>query len=195
MNTINAVIFSYLLGSISFAIVVSKLFNLPDPRTVGSKNPGATNVLRSGNKWASALTLAGDTGKSVLAVMLVMLSNGTPMAIALSAFAVLVGHMYPIFFRFQGGKGVATALGVLMVLNIWLGLGVLITWLWVFYKTRVSSLSALSACMMAPIYAIIIFGFTHLYTGSIVLISAIIIFKHKDNIIKLRNGTEKASKF
>src|SRR5512140_1182017 len=133
MLTIVFVIVAYLLGSVSFAVLLSKLFCLPDPRTYGSHNPGATNVLRSGRKAAAALTLLGDAAKGWVAVVLAMLfaphdAQGV-LLIALVSLAVFLGHLFPVFLRFKGGKGVATALGVLLALNVWLGLAALGTWL------------------------------------------------------------------
>ena len=146
------VIAAYLLGSISFAVLTSKLFALPDPRTYGSGNPGATNVLRSGKKAAAALTLLGDAAKGWLAVFLAMRfaahdAQGV-MLVAMVALAVFVGHLFPIFLRFKGGKGVATALGVLLALDVWLGLAALATWLLVAAVLRLSSLAALVAAVL-----------------------------------------------
>src|SRR6476469_2923962 len=162
MYTALFVIAAYLIGSISFAVVASRLFGLADPRTYGSKNPGATNVLRSGSKKAAIATLAGDCVKGWLAVWLTIrladrfdLGDGT---IALVAIAVFLGHLWPVFFRFVGGKGVATALGVLLGLNVWLGLATLVTWLVVAYAFRYSSLAALVAAVFAPFYYGLLFG-------------------------------------
>src|SRR5450830_1692547 len=147
MNTVLFTIAAYLIGSISFAVVVSKAFGLSDPRTYGSKNPGATNVLRSGNKKAAVLTLIGDGFKGWLAVWLAMKFGPQygidDTGIALVTIAVFLGHLWPVFFRFVGGKGVATALGILLALNVWLGLATLVTWLVIAYAFRYSSLAAL----------------------------------------------------
>ena len=157
MLTIVFVIAAYLLGSISFAVVTSKLFGLADPRTYGSGNPGATNVLRSGKKAAAALTLFGDAAKGWLAVFLAIhFSPGDvsyTMLAAAVALSVFIGHLFPVFLRFKGGKGVATALGVLLALSGWMGLAVLATWLFMALTFRYSSLSALTAAVAAPIYA------------------------------------------
>src|SRR5450830_1369212 len=156
MNTVLFTIAAYLIGSISFAVVVSKAFGLSDPRTYGSKNPGATNVLRSGNKKAAVLTLIGDGFKGWLAVWLAMKFGPQygidDTGIALVTIAVFLGHLWPVFFRFVGGKGVATALGILLALNVWLGLATLVTWLVIAYAFRYSSLAALIASVFAPFY-------------------------------------------
>lgn len=193
MSTIVFVVCAYLIGSLSFAIIVSKLFGLADPRSFGSKNPGATNVLRTGRKLAAALTLLGDAAKGWLAVYLAIRlgpaygvgENG----IALVALAVFVGHVYPLFFRFQGGKGVATALGILLALNHWLGLAVLATWLLATWMWRTSSLSALIAAGFAPLYGVALFGFTG-YSLAIALLSLLLVWRHQGNIRNLLSGRE-----
>ena len=156
MNTVIFTIVAYLIGSISFAVVMSRAFGLSDPRTYGSKNPGATNVLRSGNKKAAIATLIGDGAKGWLAVWLAQRfaeQYGVgDLGIALVAIAVFLGHLYPVFFRFVGGKGVATALGVLLGLNVWIGVATLVTWLVIAYAFRYSSLAALIAAIFAPFY-------------------------------------------
>ena len=163
MYTVLFVIAAYLLGSISFALVSSRLFGLADPRTYGSKNPGATNVLRSGNKLAALLTLVGDAAKGWLAVWLAFLYGGQfqvgQTGIACVCIAVFLGHLFPVFARFRGGKGVATALGVLLGISPLLGLAVLATWLCVALLTRYSSLSALVSAVLAPIYYGLLYGF------------------------------------
>jgi acyl phosphate:glycerol-3-phosphate acyltransferase len=189
MNEWGFIVVAYLLGSISFGIVVSKLFGLPDPRTVGSGNPGATNVMRSGKKSAAVLTLLGDAGKGWLAVWLAQyygLSQGSECAVALAVFA---GHLYPVFYGFKGGKGVATAAGILLAISPWLGLSVLATWALAFFMWRVSSLSALIASGFAPVYAAAFFGF-NLVTGTVLVLSALLVWRHRTNIRKLLDGTE-----
>jgi len=184
---------AYLIGSISFAVVTSKVFGLADPRTYGSKNPGATNVLRSGNKAAAALTLVGDGFKGWLAVFLAKFYGeqygvgeaGT----ALVAIAVFAGHLWPVFFRFKGGKGVATALGVLLALDVWLGFGTLVTWLAVAYAFRYSSLAALVASLFAPFYYGLLFG-TDPGFAAVVLMSLLLIWRHRQNIGNLLAGKE-----
>ncbi len=188
MNEFGFVLAAYLLGSISFGIVVSKLFGLPDPRTVGSGNPGATNVMRSGKKAAALLTLLGDAGKGWLAVWLAQhfgLATGWVCAVAL---AVFLGHLYPVFYGFKGGKGVATAAGVLLAISPWLGLSVMATWMLAFAMWRVSSLAALIAAGFAPIYAAIS-GFS-IVTVTVFVLSALLVWRHKSNIRKLLDGTE-----
>lgn len=186
-------IVAYLIGSVSFAIVVSKLFRLSDPRSYGSKNPGATNVLRSGNKLAALLTLLGDGFKGWLAVWLVLrfgVSHGADdAAIALAAIAVFLGHLWPVFFRFVGGKGVATALGVLLGLNVWLGLATLVTWLVIAYAFRYSSAAALVAAVFAPLYYGFLFG-TNIILLAVFAMSALLIYRHRQNIVNLMTGKE-----
>lgn len=193
MNTVLFAVAAYLIGSISFAVVVSKLFNLADPRTYGSKNPGATNVLRSGNKAAAALTLLGDGFKGWLAVWLAIRFGEQygvgDTGIALVSIAVFLGHLWPVFFRFVGGKGVATALGVLLGLNGWLGLATLVTWLVIAYAFRYSSLAALVAAIFAPFYYGLLFGIDAklLAVGAM---SALLIYRHRLNIANLMAGKE-----
>lgn len=193
MNTVLFTVAAYLIGSISFAVVVSKLFNLADPRTYGSKNPGATNVLRSGNKAAAALTLLGDGFKGWLAVWLAIRFGEQygvgDTGIALVSIAVFLGHLWPVFFRFVGGKGVATALGVLLGLNGWLGLATLVTWLVIAYAFRYSSLAALVAAIFAPFYYGLLFGIDAklLAVGAM---SALLIYRHRQNIANLMAGKE-----
>jgi len=184
------VVASYLIGSVSFAVIVSKLFGLSDPRTYGSKNPGATNVLRSGNKAAAILTLIGDAFKGWLAVWLAVLSNLPPTVIAMVAIAVFVGHLWPVFFKFAGGKGVATAAGVLLGLNWWIGAGTLITWLVVAFCFRYSSLAALVASLFAPFYAALILGTSNPLVGAVCVMSGLLIYRHLKNIQNLIAGKE-----
>ena len=186
---------AYLLGSISFAVVVSRAMGLPDPYTHGSKNPGATNVLRTGNKLAAALTLIGDGAKGWLAVTLARLVLGDPsqksvnILLGLVAIAVFIGHLYPIFHRFKGGKGVATAAGILFAINWALGLATLGTWLIVAVFMRYSSLAALCAAVFAPIYFTFLFGVQPMGLA-IAVMSALLIYRHRSNIRNLLNGTE-----
>jgi acyl phosphate:glycerol-3-phosphate acyltransferase len=195
MATIVFVLLSYLIGSISFAVVTSKLFGLPDPRTFGSKNPGATNVLRTGKKAAAALTLLGDAAKGWLAVWLAL--RFAPdfglddVSIAACALAVFLGHIYPVFFGFVGGKGVATALGILVALNGWLGLALLATWLAATLIWRISSLSALIAAVCAPLYAWFLLP-SKVLVGGALLLCALLIWRHQSNIRNLLSGRESA---
>jgi acyl phosphate:glycerol-3-phosphate acyltransferase len=183
------VIGAYLVGSISFGIIMSQLFGLPDPRTVGSGNPGATNVLRSGKKAAAALTLIGDTGKGWLAVWLAFRYGMEPWLICLIALAVFIGHLYPIYYGFKGGKGVATALGILLAFSPWVGLFALATWIITFAIWRYSSLAALVAAGLAPIYVIIFLDYKGFMVTS-VLLSLLLFWRHRGNIRKLAQGNE-----
>lgn len=189
MLTIIFVVAAYLLGSISFAVITSKLFALPDPRTYGSGNPGATNVLRSGKKAAAALTLLGDAAKGWLAVFLAIQFALPAMQTALIALAVFLGHLFPVFLKFRGGKGVATALGVLLALNIWLGLAALATWLVTALAFRLSSLAALVAATGVPAYAML-FGLPREWVLASVVMSTLLIWRHKSNILNLLAGKE-----
>ena len=188
-----AVVLAYLLGSVPFAMVSSRLFGLADPRSYGSKNPGATNVLRSGNKKAAIVTLLGDLTKGWLAVFLVQtygsrfgLGSG---AVTLVALAVFFGHLFPIFLNFRGGKGVATAAGVLLALDPLLGLATLGVWLFVAYTLRYSSLSALVAAATAPLIAFFLWGRDPLL-AAVALIAMALIAKHWGNLQRLMAGTE-----
>lgn len=193
MTAVIVILAAYLLGSVSFAIVVSKLFKLEDPRTYGSQNPGATNVLRTGNKAAAALTLLGDCVKGWIAVAAaVYLSQSLQLGdevIAGVAFAVFAGHLWPIFFRFQGGKGVATALGVLLGLNPILGLATLTTWLIIARAFRYSSLAALAAAVFAPFYYALLFG-VRAQLIAVTIMSILLIYRHRSNIANLLSGKE-----
>ncbi len=193
MATIVFIVIAYLIGSVSFAVLMSRLFHLPDPRTYGSKNPGATNVLRTGRKTVAALTLLGDATKGWLAVYLAQhfasrygLGSVTIAAVAL---AVILGHSYSVFLRFRGGKGVATTCGVLLALNIWLALTTLATWLVIAIVSRISSLAALVAAVMAPIYAFYIFGWDT-RSFAVLALSLLLIWRHQSNIRNLIAGTE-----
>jgi len=184
---------AYLLGSVSFAVVVSRLMGLPDPRTFGSKNPGATNMLRGGNRWAAAWVLLGDGLKGWLAVWLtatVAIPLGAaPQSLAAVALAVFIGHGYPVFFGFKGGKGVATALGVLLALSLPLGLCTTIVWLSVMVVTRISSLSALCASVAAPLLALL-FLQGGLLRLAVLGMALLLLAHHHSNIRKLLNGEE-----
>lgn len=193
MALLITVIAAYLLGSVSFAVVVSRAYRLPDPREYGSGNPGATNVLRSGRKSAAVLTLLGDSAKGWLAVFGAGLWNGDgrELAMALAAVAVILGHMYPAFHRFQGGKGVATALGVLLALNWILALGTLATWLTIAVFFRYSSLAALLSALFAAFFALILFNAAHPFVWAVALIAALLIWRHRSNIRNLLAGKER----
>lgn len=183
---------AYFISSVSFAVVVSKVMSLPDPHSYGSGNPGATNILRTGNKLAALLTLIGDALKGYVAVTLarafipVDLGSWVLPMVAVAAF---VGHLYPIFHRFKGGKGVATALGILLAINWVLGVMTLSTWLIVAVFMRYSSLAALIAALFAPLYFIFLFGIQPMALA-IAIMSALLIWRHQSNIVNLLNGTE-----
>ena len=193
ITTVAMTVAAYLLGSISFAVVMSKVYGIADPRTYGSKNPGATNVLRSGNKGAAIMTLLGDGAKGWLAVFLADHFAGAlgvgDTAVALVAIAVFLGHLWPVFFRFVGGKGVATALGVLLGINPWLGLATLATWLIIAYAFRYSSLAALVAALFAPFYYGLLFGVDPILLAVIVM-SVLLAYRHSQNIANLLSGKE-----
>lgn len=188
-----ALVLAYLIGSLSFAVIVSRLMGLDDPRSYGSRNPGATNVLRSGNKKAAALTLLFDALKGLVPVLLVMLFGERfgldEEAAAWVGLAAFLGHLWPVFFRFQGGKGVATALGVLFGLSVWLGLGAALTWLAIAYFFRYSSLAALVAAVFAPFYHALIWGPSQV-TLALVIMAGLLLWRHSANIDKLIKGTE-----
>lgn len=198
MTTLAFVVFAYLLGSVSFAVLMSKAFGLADPRSYGSGNPGATNVLRSGKKAAAALTLLGDAAKGWLAVFLAIHfapHNGEGLlTVALVALAVFLGHVFPIFLKFKGGKGVATALGVLLAISLWMGVFVLFTWLLVAVVFRYSSLAALVAAIAAPIFAMLVKQHGEYLRPELVFATAImsmlLIWRHKSNIQNLMTGKE-----
>ena len=183
---------AYLIGSVSFAVVVSKAMRLPDPHSYGSGNPGATNVLRTGNKLAAILTLLGDAAKGYVAVVIARVLIGVEIdswvlpAVAAAAF---IGHLFPVFHRFKGGKGVATALGILLAIDWVLGLTTLSTWLIVAVFLRYSSLAALVSAVFAPIYFIFLFGVQPMAIA-IAVMSALLIWRHKANIQKLLRGEE-----
>lgn len=192
MGMIALALIGYVIGSISFAVLVSRAFRLPDPRSYGSCNPGATNVMRSGKKLAALLTLFGDGAKGWVAVALAQYLAprwGEPeSAVLLAALTVFLGHLYPLFFKFKGGKGVATAAGILLGLNLILGLVTIGVWLLTFALSRISSLSALLAALAAPIFASI---FLPPLTAALVfLLSLLLIWRHKANILNLRRGQE-----
>ncbi|MEF8701044.1 MAG: glycerol-3-phosphate 1-O-acyltransferase PlsY [Candidatus Accumulibacter sp. UW20] len=193
LSLLLAIVAAYLLGSLSFAMLSSRLFGLADPRSYGSGNPGATNVLRSGHKGAAAFTLLGDAGKGWLAVFLASRHAAADefgsYAVGLVALAVFFGHLYPVFLDFKGGKGVATAAGVLLALNLWLGLAALGTWSLIVLSLRYSSLGALVTAAAAPIYALLIWG----NDGRVLvvgIIAAALIGKHWANLQRLMSGSE-----
>jgi acyl phosphate:glycerol-3-phosphate acyltransferase len=193
MANLFVTIAAYLIGSISFAVIVSAAMGLSDPRTYGSKNPGATNVLRSGNKAAAILTLLGDAFKGWLAVWLVRHVGAQfeldDVSVALASIAVFLGHLYPVFFRFKGGKGVATAAGVLLAINPILGLATAATWLIIAFFFRYSSLAALVSALFAPLFDLLMFGGNPVAVA-IIAMSLLLVWRHRANIGKLLAGQE-----
>ena len=191
-NLIVAVV-AYLIGSVSFAVIVSAAMGLEDPRSYGSGNPGATNVLRSGSKKAAILTLIGDAFKGWLPVWIVVHFGARygldDTSVAIASVAVFLGHLYPVFFRFKGGKGVATAAGVLLAINPILGVATLLTWLIVAFFTRYSSLAAQAAAVCATIVAGFLFG-PPIIALAIVVMSSLLVWRHRANIAKLMRGEE-----
>lgn len=193
LSSMAAIAAAYLIGSLSFAVIVSRLFGLADPRHYGSKNPGATNVLRSGNRFAAVLTLALDTLKGYVPVLLVLvygpawgLGDKTVAFVGLAAF---VGHLWPLFFHFKGGKGVATAAGVLMAFNPWLGLACLASWALIAAFSRYASLASLVAAIFAPFYQALIWGVEPSILA-LVAMTLLLVWRHEGNIRKLLAGTE-----
>jgi len=198
-HPLTVVVLAYLLGSLSFAVIVSKFMGLSDPRSYGSKNPGATNVLRSGNKKAAVLTLLFDAVKGYVPVAVLLhygaaygLTEGVAAAAGLAAF---LGHLYPVFFKFEGGKGVATALGVLMGISPMLGLAVAITWLGIAWYFRYSSLAALLAAVLAPVYYAMaadgpLWDFNGAIFGMLCVMGILLVWRHRDNVNRLLAGTE-----
>ena len=193
MTTLLFVIGAYLIGSLSFAVIVSKLMGLPDPRSFGSGNPGATNVLRSGNRAAALLTLAFDALKGYVPVMLALVYGPAwglgEVAVPFVGLAAFVGHLWPVFFGFKGGKGVATAAGVLLALNPWLGMATLLTWVIIAAFFRYSSLASIVAALFAPFYQLLIWGVSPALLA-VCAMSLLLLWRHQPNMRKLFAGTE-----
>ncbi|MEO8145014.1 MAG: glycerol-3-phosphate 1-O-acyltransferase PlsY [Betaproteobacteria bacterium] len=193
IETVAIAVAAYALGSVSFAVVVSKAMGLPDPHSYGSGNPGATNVLRTGNKLAAAVTLIGDAGKGALAVGLTVLYTGEgPIAgfdAPLAGAMAFLGHLYPAFHGFRGGKGVATAAGVLLALSLYLGLGTLATFGIIVFFFRIISLASIIAAIFAVFWAWSLFGLAPI-TPVVGAISLLLIWRHRENILRLASGTE-----
>lgn len=183
------ILFAYLMGSLSTAIIYCKIIGLPDPRSQGSGNPGATNVLRFGGKKTAVIVLLGDLLKGLIPVLLAKWLGFSSVTIAWVGLAAFLGHLYPVFFRFQGGKGVATALGVLLGISGWIGLFVLMTWLLVAFISRLSSLSALIAAGFAPLF-VYLFKPELEYILLALLLALLLVWRHRSNIKKIINGTE-----
>lgn len=184
---------AYLIGSVSFGILASKLFNIADPRTMGSKNPGATNVMRQGNKVAAIFTLLGDMLKATILLLIAIFYGASDSLIVLIAVAVMLGHVYPIYYQFKGGKGVATALGILLGISPVLALSVFIIWIIIFFIWKFSSLAAIGATLSSPIIALWI-GLSNQLVFLMCILSLIILVRHKSNIKNLLNGTESGFK-
>jgi len=182
-------VFAYLLGSVSSAIVIARLFGLKDPRKVGSGNPGATNILRYGGKKAAILTLFGDTLKGVVPVLLAHVLAADSQILALTVLAVFLGHVFPVFHGFKGGKGVATAFGALAALNGWVGLALVVSWLVIAVTTRYSSLSAITVAVLAPVYVWWFVRQPELVVATGVM-TLLLLWRHRSNIQKLLAGTE-----
>ncbi|MES2785255.1 MAG: glycerol-3-phosphate 1-O-acyltransferase PlsY [Pseudomonadota bacterium] len=198
LYSVLAVLAAYLVGSLSFAVIVSRAMGLKDPRTFGSKNPGATNVLRSGSKAAAIVTLLLDALKGLIPVLLVRryggpfgLEEGTMAMVGLAAF---LGHLWPVFFRFKGGKGVATFIGVVFGLNVWLGLATALTWLIIAFFFRYSSLASLVSAMFAPLYYLlghrVAWNADTAVAIALALMAVLLGWRHQENIAKLLKGTE-----
>ena len=190
MTTAALIFVAYLIGSLPFAVIVSKALGLPDPRSYGSGNPGATNVLRTGRKLAALLTLAGDGGKGWLAVFVAARYGLDAAGIAASALAVFLGHLFPVFLRFKGGKGVATAAGVLFAFDPWLGAAGAAAWLAVAAATRYASLASMVAAVLAPVFAFLMSAQAATVLA-LAVIAALIVWRHKANIVNLSTGRER----
>ncbi len=188
-TAIACIVLGYLLGSVSTAIIVCRLMGLPDPRSEGSRNPGATNVLRIGGKKAAAITLAGDFLKGLVPVLIARALGLEPWALAAVAFAAFIGHLYPVFFGFQGGKGVATALGVILGLSWQVAACALAVWLLVAKGLKISSLAALAAAVLAPLF-LWLFALPDEYVWTVLVMVALLIWRHRGNIQRLLAGEE-----
>lgn len=185
---------AYLVGSISSAVLMARLFNMPDPRSVGSGNPGATNILRQGNKTAAAGTLLGDLFKGIIPVVAARMVTDDSVVLALVAAAAFTGHLFPVFFEFKGGKGVATALGVYIALSPWIGLALILTWLTAALVFRYSSLAAMVTAIASPLYAWFLLP-AWPYMLMALYIAALLLWRHRSNFQRLLNGEEDKIKF
>ncbi len=182
-------LFGYLLGSLSSAVIVCQLMGLPDPRTQGSKNPGATNVMRIGGKKAAYTTFVGDFLKGLLPVLLAKFTVGSDVTIAGAALGAFLGHLYPLYFHFKGGKGVATLVGVLVGISLWIFLVFGVVWLALLLSTGYVSLASILGAVIAAIAALL-FGYGKTLVGVLTALAVLVIYRHRENIHKLRNGTE-----
>jgi glycerol-3-phosphate acyltransferase PlsY len=183
------VVLAYLSGSLASAVIVCRIMKLPDPRREGSGNPGATNVLRLGGKKAAALTLVGDMVKGAVPVLLAHLLTDSPTVLACTAVAAFVGHLYPVFFQFKGGKGVATAFGAVAALVLPVALFMAAVWVVAAITTRYASLASMSAAVAAPLFALV-FIREPAYILALIVIAALLVYRHRENIERLRDGTE-----
>jgi len=190
INQLLIIVFAYLVGSISTGIITSRFFNLPDPRTMGSKNPGATNVMRTGNKKAAIFTLIGDLLKATFVLLIASNLGFDGYSIIFVSLAVLIGHIFPVYYKFRGGKGVATAVGILITLNFKLALIVVCIWILVFLIFRYSSLAAIVASISAPLIGIFILNDQSLNNFTYVMVTSIILMTHQKNIKNLISGKE-----
>ena len=190
INQLLIVLFAYLVGSISSGIIISRILSLPDPRTMGSKNPGATNVMRTGNKKAAVLTLLGDLLKAIFVLFIANYLGFEGFIIICVSLAVLIGHIFPVFYKFRGGKGVATAVGILFALNFKLALVVICIWIFVFLIWRYSSLAAIFASISAPLIGFFILKDTSLNCVTYIIVTTIILITHQKNIKNLLSGKE-----
>jgi glycerol-3-phosphate acyltransferase PlsY len=196
MTLIALTVLAYLIGSIPFALIVSRVFAMPDPRSYGSGNPGATNVLRTGRKVPAALTLLGDAGKGCVAVFIAQrhaIGENAELTVAAVAVAVTLGHMYSVFLRFRGGKGVSTALGVVLALDLYIAAGAVVTWAIIAFFFRISSLAALVTAVFVPFFSFLFYDMNRFALEpaiALTIISLLLVWRHESNIRKLMAGTE-----
>jgi glycerol-3-phosphate acyltransferase PlsY len=196
MTLIALTVLAYLVGSVPFALIVSRVFAMPDPRSYGSGNPGATNVLRTGRKVPAALTLLGDAGKGCVAVFIAQrhaIGENAELTVAAVAVAVTLGHMYSVFLRFRGGKGVSTALGVVLALDLYIAAGAVVTWAIIAFFFRISSLAALVTAAFVPFFSFLLYDMNRFALEpaiALTIISLLLVWRHKSNIRKLLAGTE-----
>ncbi len=190
MGNVISVVIAYLIGSLQVSVLLSKFLKFPDPRTKGSQNAGATNVLRTAGKSPAAITLVGDLLKGIIPVFIARLFHADPFFVALTVFAAVVGHVFPCFFQFKGGRGVATAIGGIFVLAPFIGILTVVIWLVVVFATRFVSLASLTAIGLSPLWILIFSHHRGPYFIPILITAGLVFWKHKDNIQRLRNNTE-----